>query len=148
MEIARLKACLLAATTLPSAHASPGTSLNKGRRYPVLCHHSISTEKPHPLFHSVLTAQMNSGMTGCPLLKEQQNGMPRQTEHLLQLAGHLKGKARQEYSLLPSDDKATFSSAMVAMRSWLDAGNRALAAWTLGMLRKVIRRQYLTTYSG
>lgn len=50
------------------------------------------------------------------------------SERLLQLEGHLRGKARQEFSLLSSGDKATSSSATVAMRSRLDAGSRALAA--------------------
>ena len=40
----------------------------------------------------------------------------------------MRGKARQEFSLLSSDDKATFSSTTVAMRSRLDAGSCALAA--------------------
>ena len=50
------------------------------------------------------------------------------SEHLLQLAGHLRGKARQEFSLLSPDDKEKFSNAVVAMRYRLDAGNHALAA--------------------
>ena len=50
------------------------------------------------------------------------------SERLLQLAGHLRGKARQQFSLLSSGDKATFFSATVAMRSRLDAGSHVLAA--------------------
>ena len=50
------------------------------------------------------------------------------SERLLQLAGHLRGKARQEFSLLSSDHKATFDNAITAMGSRLDPGSRALAA--------------------
>ena len=46
----------------------------------------------------------------------------------MQLAGHLRGKARQEFTLLPTSDKVTFARAVAAMRGKLDAGSRALAA--------------------
>ena len=59
-------------------------------------------------------------------MREQQNGMAGQI--LMQLAGHLRGKARQEFALLSADDKVTFANAIVAMRGKLDAGSRALAA--------------------
>ena len=49
-------------------------------------------------------------------------------ERLLQLAGHLRGKARQEFSLLTPDEKSTFIKAKVAMSSRLDIGSKALAA--------------------
>ena len=49
-------------------------------------------------------------------------------QRLLQLAGHLRGKARQEFMLLPTSDKVTFARAVAAMRGKLDAGGWALAA--------------------
>ena len=49
-------------------------------------------------------------------------------ERLLQLAGHLRGKARQEFSLLTFDEKSTFDRAKSAMRSRLEVGSKALAA--------------------
>ena len=134
MEIAvRLKARLLLSSN-PIAeciYVCPwGTSLEKESRYPAPCRYPIDAGKPRPSIHSVLRAQTNSGTTVCSLLKEQQNGMFAWIglESLLQLAGHLTGKARQEFSLLFSDDKDTFSSATVAMRKRLAAGSRVLVA--------------------
>ena len=49
-------------------------------------------------------------------------------ERLIQLAGHLRGKARQEFSLLSLDAKSTFMKAKSAMRSRLDTGNKKIAA--------------------
>ena len=49
-------------------------------------------------------------------------------ETLLQLAGHLRGRALQEWGLLQSSDKATYSKAVEALRLRLDPGSRALAA--------------------
>ena len=47
---------------------------------------------------------------------------------LIQLAGHLRGRALQEWGLLCSEDKATFTLAVEALRSRLDTDNKALAA--------------------
>ena len=50
------------------------------------------------------------------------------SECLLQLAGHLKGKARQEFSLLMPGEKSTFTMAKSALRSRLEMGSKTLAA--------------------
>ena len=49
-------------------------------------------------------------------------------EKLLQLAGHLRGRALQEWNLLQGSDKSTFEDAVCSLRTRLDLGSRALAA--------------------
>ena len=49
-------------------------------------------------------------------------------ERLMQLAGHLRGRALQEWNLLGEGDKETYAEATQALRSRLDPGGRALAA--------------------
>ena len=49
-------------------------------------------------------------------------------DKLLQLAGHLRGRALQEWNLLGSDDKITFSSAVEALQARLDPGSKTMAA--------------------
>ena len=71
---------------------------------------------------------MNSGTTGSPPLRAAEWNGWTDSEHLLQLAGHLRGKARQEFALVSADDQVTFASAIVAMGGKLDAGCRALVA--------------------
>ena len=51
-----------------------------------------------------------------------------QNEKLMQLAGHLRGKAAREYSLLSSEEKRSFPTAVQALRVRLDPGSCALAA--------------------
>ena len=46
----------------------------------------------------------------------------------MQLAGHLRGKAAREYSLLSSEEKCAFPTAVQALRAQLDLGSCALAA--------------------
>ena len=46
----------------------------------------------------------------------------------MQLAGHMRGRALQEWDLLDESDKATFAVATQSLRSRLDPGSRALAA--------------------
>ena len=46
---------------------------------------------------------------------------------LLQLAGHLRGHALQEWELIPHTDKGTYESAVEALRERLDPGGRMLA---------------------
>ena len=53
-------------------------------------------------------------------------------ELLLQLAGHLRGRALQEWNLLDDQSKATYSGAIEALRTRLDGGNKTLAAQDLG----------------
>lgn len=46
----------------------------------------------------------------------------------MQLAGHLRGRALQEWNLLGSDEKDTFSSAVEALRVRLDPGSKTMSA--------------------
>ena len=49
-------------------------------------------------------------------------------ESLKQLAGHLRGRALQEWNLLCEEEKATYQAAIHALRIRLNPGNRVLAA--------------------
>ena len=49
-------------------------------------------------------------------------------ESLVQLAGHLRGRALQEWNLLDGDSKKTFDSAVLVLRDSMDRGSRWLAA--------------------
>ena len=49
-------------------------------------------------------------------------------ERLMQLAGHLKGRALQEYNLLRAEERESFESAVEALRGRLDPGSKAVAA--------------------
>ena len=49
-------------------------------------------------------------------------------ELLLQLAGHLRGRALQEWGLLDVDSKSTYAKAVDSLRARLDPGSRTLAA--------------------
>ena len=55
------------------------------------------------------------------------NGWTR-PELLIQLAGHLKGRARQEWSLLPETEKSEYEKGVRTLRARLDPGSKALAA--------------------
>ena len=46
----------------------------------------------------------------------------------MQLAGHLKGRALQEYNLPRPEEKESFESAVEALRSRLEPGSKAVAA--------------------
>ena len=52
----------------------------------------------------------------------------KEEEQLIQLAGHLRGKALQEWNLLSKEDKATWQVAVSALKGRLDPGNKILAA--------------------
>ena len=49
-------------------------------------------------------------------------------EKVMQLAGHLRGKAAREYDILSNEEKLSFSTAVQALQSCLDPGSCALAA--------------------
>ena len=49
-------------------------------------------------------------------------------ETLIQLAGHLRGRALQEWGLLPASERETLETVTSALRSRLDPGSRVLAA--------------------
>ena len=49
-------------------------------------------------------------------------------EKLMQFAGHLRGRALQEWNLLSDDERATFSTAVKSLGSRIDAGCKAVAA--------------------
>ena len=50
-----------------------------------------------------------------------------QQEHLIQLAGYLRGRALQEWSLL-DQEKDNLDTAIASLRRWLDPGSKTLAA--------------------
>ena len=49
-------------------------------------------------------------------------------EQVIQLAGHLKSRALQEWNLLGTEEKSSFSRAAEALRLRLDCGDKTLAA--------------------
>ncbi len=49
-------------------------------------------------------------------------------EKLLQLAGHFKGRALQEWNLMKVEEKTTFAKAIDGLRSRIDPANKAAAA--------------------
>jgi len=49
-------------------------------------------------------------------------------DKLLQLAGHMRGRALQEWNLIAEDDTSTYLSATEALCACLDPGNKTLAA--------------------
>ena len=51
-----------------------------------------------------------------------------ESDKLLQLAGHLKGKALQEWMLVDQKEKSSYVTATAALRSRLDTGGKILAA--------------------
>ena len=51
-----------------------------------------------------------------------------QDELLIQLAGHLRGRALQEWNLLGGSERGTYDTAVTALRSRLDPGSKAMAA--------------------
>ena len=51
-----------------------------------------------------------------------------ENDSLLQLAGHLRGRALQEWDLLPESEKKSFKSAVEALRRRLERGGKVLAA--------------------
>ena len=46
----------------------------------------------------------------------------------MQLAGHLRGQALQEWKLLLPEEKANYQAAIKALKERLDPGNQTLAA--------------------
>ena len=51
-----------------------------------------------------------------------------ETLNQMQLSGHLKGRALQEWKLLTPDHKTSYQTAIKALREKLDPGNQTLAA--------------------
>ena len=49
-------------------------------------------------------------------------------EQIIQLAGHFKSRALQEWNLLGPEERNSFSRAVEALRLCLDYGSKALAA--------------------
>ena len=49
-------------------------------------------------------------------------------EELIQLAGSLRGRALQEWNLLPDSDRSTFESGVKSLRARLESGTKAMAA--------------------
>ena len=57
-------------------------------------------------------------------------------EKLIQFAGHLRGRALQEWNLLSDDDRRTFEVAVKSLHSRIDAGCKAVAAQDFRHLRQ------------
>ena len=57
-------------------------------------------------------------------------------ELLLQLAGHLRGKALQEWNLMGQAEKARYKDATVELTRRLDPGSRIMAVQDSGMQSK------------
>ena len=51
-----------------------------------------------------------------------------ESERLIQLAGHLRGRALQEWDLMEETDRGTWSKALPVLRERLDQGTKVLAA--------------------
>ena len=121
---------------LPTGTAEPGEGTNAG----------TSTKAPTPESEKTTTSKVRRGKappvdsyTGeeqgimlddwLPSLQRAStwNGWE-ESELLLQLAGHLRGRALQEWSLIGEEKKITYAGAVEALRSRLDPGSKALAA--------------------
>ena len=67
-------------------------------------------------------------------------------EKLMQLAGHLRSKALQEWGLMSTDEKTDYHTAVTTLRTRLDPGNKTLAALDFRhILLKKKMRVYLTS---
>ena len=126
MEIARLKARLLAVTSPPSPPTSPGSSIRVFQDEPRRPSSSHRRGKAPPPVDSFSAESLYEQWDDCLERAAEWNGWT-DSERLLQLADHLRGKTRL-FSLLSADHKVTFANAIVAMTGKLDAGSRALAA--------------------
>ena len=79
---------------------------------------AFSGETPEVIFEDWLPALQRAAVW---------NGWSNE-EKMMQLAGHLRGRALQEWNLLQDSDKGTFDMAIDAMRTRLDHGSRNVAA--------------------
>ena len=69
-------------------------------------------------------------------------------ELLIQLAGHLKGRARQEWSLLPETEKSEYKKGVRALRARLDTGSKALAAQDFRQQHRMRMRKSAISFVG
>ena len=126
LEIATLKTRLLSQTTSPlhEEHNSPDGSMltstpapsyHRGKAPPV---DQFSAENEDERWDDWLPSFERAA---------EWNGWTN-AKRLLQLAGHLRGKARQEFLLLSEKEKISFKNAVTAMRCRLETGSRTLAA--------------------
>lgn len=95
--------------------AGEGERARRGKAPPV---DSFSGESPDILFEDWLPALQRAA---------EWNGWSKE-ETLIQLAGHLRGRALQEWGLLSAREKLSLDQAIIAMRNRLDPCSRALAA--------------------
>ena len=65
-------------------------------------------------------------------------------EMLMQLAGHLRGRALQEWNLIPREEKSTYSDAVSSLRSQVDPGNRVLAGQDFRHAIQTAQSRWLT----
>ena len=135
-ELRRLKAASRASPYSGSRASSPDGS-GSGRSSPVLPETSTASVQPRRVRRG--KAPPVDPFTGedpaiklddwLPILRRASlwNGWSPE-EQLLQFAGHLRGRALQEWDLLGEGDKATFDAAAKALRERLDPGGKAMAA--------------------
>ena len=128
LEIMRLKACLLSITS-PSAHTRPPSSgPDHATSEPdAPSPHRRGKASPVDIFSmEVRDEQWDKWF---PTFKRtaEWNGW-NEEECLLQLAGYLRGKARQEILLLTPEEKSTFAKTKIAMKNRLQVGSKTLAA--------------------
>ena len=61
-------------------------------------------------------------------------------ERLMQLAGHLRGRASQEWNLIVAGDKSTYANALEALRARLDPVNRVVLEMKMEGVEDFVRR--------
>ena len=137
VEIARLKARLLAVTSPSSPHLVSDDHSHRVYLAPPLHWHG----KPPPIDPFSAEGSDEHWDDWLPTFEKaaEWNNWS-DLECLLQLAGHLRGKARQEFSLLTPEEKSKFTMAKTAMRSRLEVGSKTLAAHTYQPRKKVLER--------
>ena len=105
----------------PSKHSTPTIgephdgSMRRGKAPPI---DAFDGESPDVLFEDWLPGLQRAA---------QWNGWSKD-ETLIQLAGHLRGRALQEWGLLSAREQESLEEATIALRSRLEPSSRALAA--------------------
>ena len=101
--------------SLPSVVCRPDSAAHRGKAPPIDLYSAISTETEFDDWLPTLE------------LAATWNGWSDEKK-LLQLAGHLRGIALQEWNLIATEEKTTFTDATSALRARLNPGSKALVA--------------------
>jgi len=130
MEITRLKAHFLAVTSPGSLSIPVGSDHRTDKANMVPLPHSHGKAPPFDPFRGEgLDEHWDEWLLTFERAAEWNNW--NDSEYLLQLTDHLRGKARQEFSLLTSDEKSTFSRAKITLMNRLEVSSKALGAQDL-----------------